>query len=211
MTTDDRPRTIRDGLVPLGPEDTYNGVKVSSFCMACRDQFARYEHGMQASVELCAVDSVKVFQGMSSVHVAGGGSADDFRKANEALGIAEVTPGEDAPTDAAFGAFEVKLPAPAHPAPWRWTDERGDLQLVAADHRAWTDEEDGHDNVLLSDRILCIPREMSPYVREVVRAAPEIEALLRWFVAQVGDIRPAHPNVAKAIDLLARIDAAKGT
>jgi hypothetical protein len=35
--SDDRPRTIRDGLVPLGPGDTYNGVKVSSFCTTSAD------------------------------------------------------------------------------------------------------------------------------------------------------------------------------
>jgi hypothetical protein len=30
--SEDKPRAIRDGLIPLGPSDTYDGVPVSSLC-----------------------------------------------------------------------------------------------------------------------------------------------------------------------------------
>lgn len=37
-------------------------------------------------------------------------------------------------------------------------------------------------------------------------AAPEMLELLRWFVGQVADIGPSHPNVANTVRLLARLD-----
>jgi hypothetical protein len=47
-------RRIEEGLVPLGPLDTYNGVKVSALCIECRNKIAWVEHNFEASAALCA-------------------------------------------------------------------------------------------------------------------------------------------------------------
>jgi len=85
---------------------------------------------------------------------------------------------------------------PGHPAPWRW-GTKGDDWLRAVNDEIVINAGDGDT------------WPANAYVGELVRAAPEMEALLRWFVERVGDIRPSHPNVAAAIKLLDRIDAAK--
>lgn len=48
-----RHQRVEEGLVPLGPLDTYNGVKVSALCIECRNKIAWVEHRLEASVALC--------------------------------------------------------------------------------------------------------------------------------------------------------------
>ena len=54
---------IEDGLVPLGPLDTYNGVPVGSLCMECRNKIARVERDFGASATLCSPCSKKIQEG----------------------------------------------------------------------------------------------------------------------------------------------------
>jgi hypothetical protein len=185
MTTDDKP-TPR---FPLGPSDTFNGVPWKDFCEACRAALDDALRAGATSAKLCDDCAALLVERGRIV------ATDDRR---HPIGVS---------SDGTILFAPTEPPALEHAAPWRWINDG--TTLVAADHVEWTEDDDGHDSVVLNDRIMCIPDEMSPLVRELVRAAPEMEALLRWFVERVGDVRPSHPNVAAAIKLLARIDAAK--
>src|SRR6185312_6491389 len=64
--------------------------------------------------------------------------------------------------------------AAEHPGPWRWeADALGLAMLVDA---AGESVIEGGDGLY----------EMSPYVREIVRATPEMEALLREYAGSIG-------------------------
>lgn len=153
---------------------------------------------------------------MSSVHVVGGGPVDDYRTT---FGIVEVPSAEDAPTDAAFSAFEVKLPAPEHPAPWRYDElgPNGAGRVVDANGEVVIESSDEFESVEFADGALAL-----------VLAAPEMEALLRELQLVtnehrfrecpicLGDAYPSceidkvkHEPGCRFGDLLARIDAAK--
>lgn len=88
------------------------------------------------------------------------------------------------------------MSAPASPPPWQWSEPHGRETLL----------EDANGDVVLAygnDSTIVVA---SPYVREAVRSAPEMEHLLRWF-ADMGEwIQPVHPNLAKARALLRRLD-----
>lgn len=208
MTTDDRPRTIRDGLVPLGPGDTYNGVKVSSFCMTCRDAIARYEHGMQESVTLCDADSAKVIGAMSSTHVVGGKPEEFYR-------MAEVEPVPDLSLPPDHPASAWRKAVREHPAPWSWGDSKlgSKDRLLDANGEAlllaWRTE----DTTQSYRDVSLVPA--SNKVKALLVAAPEMEALLRELVPHFDplpeDIDPGLGLLlTKALFLVKRIDAAKG-
>ncbi len=89
---------------------------------------------------------------------------------------------------------------PEHPAPWRWREP--------------FEHEDGIFMHPLDDANgKCVVAELggveSPLARELIRAAPEMEEALRYFVTMLGDIRPAHPKMVAAMSILASIDAAR--
>jgi hypothetical protein len=95
-------------------------------------------------------------------------------------------------------------PAP-HPAPWRWDAPHGEETAL------W----DASNQVVLAlgnDSTIVVA---SPYVRELVRAAGEMEALLRELLEELVvfcDSNDGHDETKcateRAIALLARIDAA---
>lgn len=106
---------------------------------------------------------------------------------------------------------EHEPPAVDHPPPWRWRDGMlGGQDLV-----------DANGGIVMDDRAL----PLSPRVHELVRAAPEMEALLRkaldlvaWLTpfafagAPPGSNLPTKVEVAEAVvggrELLDRIDKA---
>ncbi len=89
-----------------------------------------------------------------------------------------------------------------HPAPWRWHAPGFAPKSLAA--TALLDA-DGM-KLLDSDEDFGIA---SPLARELIRLAPELERSLRDVIDRIGGIRPAHPVVAKAILVLAALDAAR--
>lgn len=103
-----------------------------------------------------------------------------------------------------------------HPAPWRWVLDRRPSEVDDQEHSL--DEQraplmlfDAADEQVIdtdgADYAWVVVT--SPLARELIRLAPEMEQALRYFVGLMGDVRPAHPECAKAIRVLAALDAAR--
>ncbi len=105
-----------------------------------------------------------------------------------------------APTTESPGSATAK---PEHPSPWAWDPWKDD---PAEDMMFFLMDAKDSPVLLVNGDFIQVA---STLAREQIRAAPEMEEALRHFVTMLGDIRPAHPKMVAAMNILASIDAAR--